>query len=271
MAILINVLLASWLGAWPRQTAAPPPIGFVVTLSGPWQVDGRDVTRGQGVAAGAKLALAPTTRFDTGEQFSIQVVLLNNTPVGCPNTEACRRGVVIPSTLNQRASVIERLVDVFGLIFQSPERWVGLVSRDVGRVNLTDGVVQYERGRVSLAQTLTGIPAGDYEMRFTPVDDAGAPSRRAATVPVSWTGTAPAAAAAPLGAGLYRVILSRKGSPGMVGREAWMLAAGASQTAALRARYDAAVAATRAWEPAVPRVDIDRFLHAYLAQLARGK
>jgi hypothetical protein len=132
-------------------------------------------------------------------------------------------------------------------------------------------VIQYERGRVSLAQVLSGIPAGDYELKFTPVENAGQPSRRASTIQVSWTGTAPATAQAPLGPGLYRVTLSRKGTPGMVGREAWMLAAGASEAAAVRARFESAVASTRAWEPAVPRVDVDRFLHAYLAELARAR
>jgi hypothetical protein len=273
MPILINVLLAAFLAAAPAQTPSPPPIGFVLSMHGPWQVDGRAVKPGQAVAPGAKLVLAPTARFDTGEQFSISVVLLNNVPVGCPTLDLpdCRRGVAIPTTLNERPSLFAKLADVCALIFQSPERWVGLVSRDLGRVNMSDGVISFDDGRVSVTQVLAGVPAGDFAVRFAPIADAGQPNRKDVSVNVQWTGRAPATLQAPLGLGLYRVTLSRTGVPTMVGREAWMLAAGSAQVASLRTRYDAAVAMTRAWEPSVPHPDIERFLHAYLAELAREK
>ena len=278
MAIIINVLIAAWLVLAPWQTTPKPPVGFVLSMWGTWQIDRHDGKRdgdldivklGQGVPPGATLSLTKDNRLDTGSQFAIQVMLLNNKTAGCPNTAACQGGVTIPAALNDRSSMLDKLSDVFALIFQSPERWVGLVSRDIGRVNLADGIVRVDRGRLAVTDLLKNIPAGDYHLQFTAVPDAG-PPRPAGAIDLHWSGQ-PMTAQVSFGAGLYRVRLLRATGSDMVGREAWILAAGSPQANALRRRYDAAVATTRAWGADIPEFDVERFLHAYLAQLARDK
>lgn len=55
-----------------------------------------------------------------------------------------------------------------------------------------------------------------------------------------------------------------------VGRQAWILVTDAAQYAATRLAVDQATDVARSWGADIPQRDIERFLRAYMAQLARS-
>lgn len=250
-----------------RQAPAAPAVGYVLSFEGPWQLNGRDVKRGEGVPANARLLLASSARFDTGRDYSLHIVLLNNQVVKCESAEACRAGVTVPASLNQHASLGGRLSRVWARIFETPQRWVGLVSRGTpGRLDLTDQVIGVEQNQFPIGALLDKKAPGRYRVTFTPVVDA-APARTPVVVPIDWKGR-PLRVRIKIPHGLYTVTIAPDARNATPGREAWILITDARRAQAAANAFAEARALTRTWGADVPPNDIARFLHAYLAELA---
>jgi hypothetical protein len=249
------------------QTPAAPAVGYVLSFEGAWQLNGRDIKRGEGVPANARLVLAPSARFDTGRGYSLHIVLLNNQVVKCESAETCRKGVTVPAALNQNASFGERLSKVWARIFERPERWVGLVSRGApSRLDLDDRVLQPKGNQLAIGAMLQRVPPGRYRLSFAPAGET-APSRAPVVVPINWKGRA-LAIRLPVPHGLYSVTLARNTSNASPGREAWILIADETSAPSASRAFAEARALTRGWGDDVPPNDVTRFLHAYLAEIA---
>jgi hypothetical protein len=265
------VLLGALLGSFAQAPA--PAVGFVLSATGTWELDGRAVKQGEGVPRGARLTLKNGTRFGAGDAYAIDVVLLNNTLVSlhCASAESCRPGLSVPGSLTTATSLGTRLAAVCELIFERPERFVGLLSRDVARDEATsfvDGVARLDAGRLALAPFFDTLPAGPYHLRFDRVSTGAAASP--ATIDVRWDRSADSATPqATIVPGLYRVGLSRPTDPTFTEREAWVLVAAGDRFGPAKAAFDDAVAATRTWGQRIPQRDVAIFRHAYLAQLAQ--
>lgn len=246
--------------------APAPAVGYVLSFDGPWQLNGRDIKRGEGVPAGARLELAPSARFDAGRGYSLHIVLLNNQVVKCESAEACRAGVTVPPSLNENSSFVQRVTKVWARIFDAPDRWVGLVSRG-GRssVDLTDQVIAVDDNQFPAGALLDKVPAGRYRLAFRRVVD-GVTSGAPLVVPVDWKGR-PLTVRAAIPHGLYAVTLARDANAAP-GREAWVLIADRDRARTAAEAFEDARALTRGWGTDVPPNDIARFLHAYLAEIA---
>jgi hypothetical protein len=265
MTALIAAVVFSFVLIGPPQAAAPA-IGYVASLNGPWMADHIPVKPGQGLPAGARLRLA-LTASDTNDDYSIEVTLLNNRPLGCRSTNACRPGVTLPAALNAPAPLASRLTKAFDLIFNTPTRWVGLVSRGVPtEFDLADGVVSVSNGKLSLGTLFATVPPGDYALRLSNESD-GQANAPVLVVGVKWTGAPNQPAAPAVPRGLYSVKMTRTGAREVLGREAWWLIVPEAQVVENRAAFAEAVALTKTWSDASPG-DIERFLHAFLAALA---
>jgi hypothetical protein len=250
-----------------RQTTAPAAVGYVLSFEGPWQLDGRDVKRGEGVPANARLVLASSARFDTGRDYSLHIVLLNNQVVKCESAETCRAGVAVPASLNQNASLGDRLSKVWARIFERPERWVGLVSRSApSRLDLTDQVIDVKENRFPIGALLDTVAPGRYRLTFTPVVDAAA-AGTPVVVPVDWNGR-PLAMRIAIPHGLYTVTVAPDTRNAVPGREAWILIADGDRARIAADAFADARALTRTWGTDVAPNDVARFLHAYLAEIA---
>ncbi len=252
--------------AGARQGA--PPVGYVLSLNGPWQLNGREVKRGEGVPANAHVVLAASARFDTGQDYSLDIVLLNNKPVGCHSADACRAGLTVPGALNENGSLSQRLSKVFARLFTTPDRWVGLVSRGApSRLDLNDAVIKTDGRDLRVGQLLERAPAANYRVSFLPAAQMD-PAARAYTLYVTWTTNAPTTVRASVQPGLYTATLTPNRTQAVSGREAWVLVTDAAHFTAASADFAQAIALTRTWGPDVPPNDVARFLHAFLADLA---
>jgi len=262
------MLVSSWL--LPSQ-ATGPSIGFVLSKDGPWQLNGVEVKTGQALPPGATLLLAPSATFDSGRVYALTVVLMNNEarPLRCYRAEDCRKGLTLPASLSAEPTLASRISDVFRLIFERADRYVGLMSRGGTRDQcLPDGVVRFDNSTLALAPLFERLAMGRYRLQFEAVGAAtGAP---APALDITWNqNAAPVRAPSGLAPALYRVTLSRPGDAAFEPCESWVLLADASTFGSASASFDAALAATRTWGPAVPPRDVGLFLHAYLADLAR--
>ena len=177
-------------------------------------------------------------------------------------------GSVVPQT-----SLAARLADVFTLIFSTPERYVGLMSRgsDAGRAGFVDGVAKLEAGRLQFSSFFRGLPAGAYlvQVERVPAEPGAA---RLPDLNIAWDRSA--ASAAPrtdLTPGLYRMTLMRENDPAFGPFESWILVTTAADFAATAAAFDEAMRATRTWSRDVPAKDVAIFRHAYLAHLAASR
>ena len=257
------VLLAA--GSDARQTPASAAVGYVLSFEGPWQLDGREVKRGEGVPANARLVLSPSARFDTGRDYSLHIVLLNNQVVKCESAVACRAGVTVPASLNQGASLTERVSRVWARIFESPERWVGLVSRSApSRLDLSDQVIAVKANELPAGALLDRAAPGRYRLTFSPVGRAGAAP---IVLRVDWK-RRPLSVRAAIPPGLYAVALTRDTPNAAPGREAWILVADPDRARAAADAFAEANALTVAWGTDGPQKDVTRFLRAYLADIA---
>lgn len=256
---------------WLPQ-APPPSVGFVLSQRGPWQVNGQAIKQGQGLPRGAHVVLATTATFGAGETYSIDVILLNNKDVSlqCAAREICGQGLVLPSSLNAESSLASRFADVFQLILAKPERFVGLMSRDVttnDESSFTEGVGRLVNGRVELAPFFASLPDGRYRLKLERVDSSGAPSSPV-NIDISWNHTAPSVASASIEPGLYRATLTRPADVTVPAREIWLLARPDPKFAAAKSAFDQATQSVKTWPATVPRRDVTTFLRAYLTSIA---
>jgi hypothetical protein len=246
-----------------RQSA--PAIGYVVSLRGPWQLNGHDVKRGEGVPAGAHLVLAGSA--EAGESHELSIILLNNLPVGCASADTCRGGVTVPASLNETPSLSQKLSKVFSRIFVAPDRWVGLVSRGAASALDVDDQVVAIRDRHILGTIISASSRpGRYRLTFVPVGDA--PATAAPIVAsVAWAGGDVVLDKA-VPPGLYAVTVSANQPGSASGREGWVLLTDADHLKAASSAFSEARTLARAWGPGVPAADVTRFLHAYLGEIA---
>jgi hypothetical protein len=263
--IVLSLSLVVFGGA--RQSATAPTVGYVLSFEGPWQLNGRDIKRGEGVPARAHVVLAPSARFDTGQEYSLRIVLLNNEVAKCETNETCRAGVTVPESLNQNPSLGQRLSKVWARIFDKPDRWVGLVSRGASnRLDLPDDVIAMKDGEVVMSGLIANAPPGRYRMTFAPIADsaaAGAPIG----VPITWNGGSLVMHIA-IPYGLYAVTLAPEAANSTAGRDGWILITDGERFGRASGAFAEARAITRTWGPDVPPNDVTRFLHAYLAEIA---
>jgi hypothetical protein len=269
--LLLLCLAVAAAGAAP-QTPPAPTVGFVLSLDGPWQIYNRAIRQGEAVPAGARVLLASGTTFAPDRIYRIDIVLLDSKPLhlSCANAQACRTGLLLPGGLVAQTSFTSRLGDVFRLIFTTPDRYVGLMSRGGGAPGaFTDGVAKTDGSRVQLSPFFQGLPPATYRLELiaTPADAAARPTN----VDVAWDRSpASATVAAALLPALYRVTLSRPDDPAFAPVEAWILFAN-GDFAAMQAAYDEAVRATRSFDRNVPAKDVAIFRHAWLAHLAASR
>jgi hypothetical protein len=245
----------------------------VLSATGTWEINGRAVKQGEGVPRGAHLTLRSGTVFPAAEPYAIHIVLLNNEPksLTCSTAQECRPGLTLPASLTAETSLASRLLDVFHLIFEKPERYVGLMSRgaDDTAASFVDGLARLAGGRLALAPFFQTLPAGAYRLRFERVAPQTSPPAPSFSADVRWTqGAESASLETALAPALYRVTLSRPADPVFSDREAWWLVVPDDRFDAAKAAFDHAVAASRAWGPDVPPRDLAIFRHAFLTELA---
>ena len=259
------------LGAWTQP--APPTVGFVLSIDGPWQVHGRAIRQGESVPAGVRILLAASTTFDPGRTYWIDIVLLDNShkSLRCSSAQACRAGLLMPGSLVPQTSFTARLGDVFRMIFTTPERYVGLMSRGSSgdRAAFVDGVARLEGGRLQMAPFFRGLPNGAYRLQFERGSSELESAARLPDLEVAWDRSAASAAPlTPRAPGLYRITLVRAQDPAFGPFESWILVTTAPAFDATAAAFAEAERTIRRWDGNVPAKDVAMFRHAYLAHLA---
>jgi len=272
------------LGAWTAQP--PPAVGFVLSIDGPWQIQGRALRQGEAVPAGARVLLAAGTTYDpnpaagaivnTKRTYWIDIVLLDgqHKDLRCSSAQACRVGLLMPGSVVAQSSFGTRLGDVFRLILSTPERYVGLMSRGESgdRAAFVDGVAKLEGGRLQMSPFFKGLPNGAYRLQFERVQSEPNAGERPPDLEVAWD-RSPASAApqTTIASALYRVTLLREQDPAFGPFESWILVTDAAAFAPTAAAFDEAMRAARGWGRNVPAKDVAIFRHAYLAHLAASR
>jgi hypothetical protein len=231
------------------------------------------VRQGEAVPAAGRLLLAPGPASNVSETYAIDVVLLNNAGLSlrCATATQCRQGLTLPGSLTTESSVVARLVEVFRVIFERPERFVGLMSRDpsAGATSFTDGVARLDAGRARLESFLKSAPAGDYRLTWDRLTTAGDPSGHPVAADIIWDLTPDSASPREtMPAGLYRVTLTRPRDTAFASREAWILLLPEPKFSASSRAFSDALDAMRSWDPGVPARDLTVFRRASLARLA---
>jgi len=268
---MLSLLLC--LGAWTEQ--ASPTVGFVLSIDGPWQVQGRAIRQGEAVPAGVRVLLAAGTTFDPNRTYWVDIVLLDSQhrQLRCSSAQACRTGLLMPGSLVNQSPFGTRLFEVFRLIFSTPERYVGLMSRGESgdRAGFVDGVAKVERGRLEMSPFFRGLPDGTYRLQFerAPGPDGGT---RPPDLEVAWNRSpASATPSATIDPALYRVTLLRERDAAFGPFESWILVTDAAGFDAAAAAFDETMRSARGWGRNVPARDIAVFRHAYLAHLAASR
>jgi hypothetical protein len=243
-------------------------------MRGPWQLNGQVVRQGEAVPPGGRLLLKPGASSSPAEPYAIDVVLLNNAGLSlrCPTAARCQQGLTLPASLSTEASVVTRLAEVFRVIFEKPERFVGLMSRDASPgagASFTDGVARLDQGRARLEPFLQDLPAGDYRLMFVRLSASADPSAQPSLVDLLWDRSPESATPnETFVPGLYRITLTRPRDTTFASREAWMLLAPEPQFSASARAFGGAIDATRSWDRDVPARDLVIFRRAYLSRLA---
>jgi hypothetical protein len=237
--------------------AEPEPAGFVLSLSGKWQLTDagqRTLSPGDSLPAGAKIrperADAPgfieIARFDgKAERHEAEFTLAER----------------VESSVSNRM-----LTAVMG-------RYRGRVVVTAGRGGglLADGLVLLDDGKIDLTPLLSELPPGKWQLQISRRRNSASNEEAAAAVKVSidWDGeNAAPVEAGPLGPGLYEVQLVNARTGRTLGDAALILVCTPATFAAKRRDFAEALKLTASWEEADCTAGAEAFRRVYLETLA---
>lgn len=276
IAVIIFLLLPT---VQAQEGAKPEDIGFVLNLYGKWflEVEGQTPER---INSGRALPAGGTIRVQSPDSSNfIDIVLLNTGTISrsCCNKdksrkrEECDKPISLPKTIENKSSLLERMLVSMKQLLQRPERPVAALSRGGG--HMEDSVIKLEDDQVDLSPVFNNMEGGLYHLSFrTVVHDTESSSEMSLDkVDLKWEPDhAFRIKIKHLKPGLYKLRLLE-----MYGEhyeptpsEAWVLFVEPEKFEQAFASYQEAVQLTSKWSEDIKPDSVRNFLRSYLELLA---
>jgi hypothetical protein len=270
------VLVAGLLPAWllgQQQT-----VGYVLEVAGTWTIEGKPVSKGQGLRGGSLLGnekKADGDRIvvaDTNGGLLLLAECRNNQCRKCRKSGDCDQVIVAlpldPKPVRESETSAAMVIRVISeMIWEKPEKYT--FARVRGD-SLTDSVLQLGPNGCDLGPALPDIERGTYGVRFKsiPVEGRSGPSFTSETVNLNWVPSTEGRLAVPgLRPGLYELALAPRDSALSGSLTAWVLVTEGNFPKA-NADFKSAEATVASWGDDVSPEIGQEYLRASLEYLA---
>gem|GEM_PF-1504213 len=245
-------------------------VGYVYEMTGDWLQNGSPLKQGEGVFAGAKIAISPDSLAQHPNDAEIIIHLANGRHEERSAKNPGSLSVPIQlEPLGTREPPFDRVIKaVQSLFVKQPERYIPTMTRGQRSQPLQETVVALQNGAVELTPLFESIPGARYVVRLRPLSaSATSPSPSASKTTIDWNPGARSAALVPVaGPGLYRVSIIHP-DEGPVG-ETWLLVCKPESFQAADNAFKSALELTRQWGPSASAEEKHAVLRAYLEHLA---
>jgi hypothetical protein len=275
--LLIVVSIASGSLIAAPDARAKEIAGVVTSVSGTWFVDGVKVARGQKLAAGVVIkAKEPNAKYGR-----VVVMLLDFTEVSriCDRRGFCGEPVRLPDTVEEptrsRSRAGTSRPGLWGRVVTAinrsrGQRYIRSLAR--GGVDLPDGVVRLENGRIDLSSVFKGVTAREILLNVEAVrnEDGSVSGMIAERLRLRWSGRGRAVVKVPnVTPGLYRITFAEPdgGGGSVLPGDVWVLVAEPARYRRAATEYRKARALTANWDSET-EPQAQSFLRGFLLTLA---
>jgi hypothetical protein len=277
MACMVIVLVAGLLPVWifgQQQT-----VGYVLEVAGAWTIEGKPVSKGQGIRGGSLLSSAQKADgdrivvSDTNGGLLLLAECKNNQCRKCRKTGDCDQIIVAlpldPKPVRENETSAAMVIRVISeMIWAKPEKYsFARVRGD----SLTDSVLRLGPNGCDLGAALSDIERGAYGVQFKsiPVEGKPTPAFTSETVNLNWVPSTEGRLAVPgLRPGLYQMTLTQRESPApSAALTAWVLVA-ETDFPKVSADFKSAEATVASWGDDVSPEIAQEYIRATLEYLA---
>lgn len=257
------IVLLPPTGAAAQEKAKADDIGFVLDMSGDWELDSHPP---QKIPLGFRLPKQSTLRPPAAAQVrsSYITIVLNDRRLvtyACDKPQTCEQ----PIRLKNDSSMVDQIVAVVKNLFaHEPPAYRPVLSRSGPALRET--VVLLKNGRVDLSPSFRNLEKSSYSLQLQSLarDDRSLPESTPAPVAFDWNPAQPVSVSIPgLRPGLYNLSLSDPDNT-----QAWVLICGPESYPTASAAFQKAVDLTEPWRSKARPDAVRSFLRAYLEHLA---
>lgn len=188
--------LLAFLQPEPICAADRTEIGFVLSVSGNWTIDGRPLQKGEAVQAGGKIVPAVHQSTASKSQPQILIILFDGTHLlrRCDDTiSACANNpLALPTLVGGETSLAQKLLAIAARLFlQQPERYYEAISRSGSPLAgyFTDSIVERAPYDIDLTRLFARASAGQYRVETSKIGRDDIPDYNTMqSVNVPWNG-----------------------------------------------------------------------------------